>query len=257
MANRRMFSRAVTGSGRFLRLSAQCRALYYDLGMEADDDGFVEGFTRLAITGSSEETLTQLARAGFIQICDPENLVVYILDWHKNNLIRQDRYTPSIYKELYLPETQEKPVQETQEKPEQQTQEKPVQEQEPDPIPQEEPSETEEMVHQEETICHPDGCFLGDTRLTQVRLGKDSIGKGRLEQGSSEQLRKEKINLDQNRIGAGAARESDFDAEKSAPPQNEEAEIDFEEKRRNYMKNLLDSEYFKCIRAPSGNALTV
>ena len=254
MANRRMFSRAVTGSGRFLRLSAQCRALYYDLGMEADDDGFVEGFTRLAITGSSEEDLYALERAGFIRICDPENLVVYILDWHKNNLIRQDRYTSSIYKELYL---QEKPEQETQEKPEVKTQVKPEEKQELEPIPQENPSEAVEMAYQEETIGHPDGCFLGDTRLTQVRLGKDSIGKGRLEQGSSEQLRKEKINSDQNRIGAGAARESDFDAEKSAPPRNEEAEINFEEKRRNYIKKLLDSEYFKCIRAPSGNALTV
>ena len=44
MANRRMFSRSITGSGRFLRLSPQARALYYDLGMEADDDGFADGF---------------------------------------------------------------------------------------------------------------------------------------------------------------------------------------------------------------------
>ena len=47
MANRRMFARSVTSSGRFLRMSAQARLLYYDLGMEADDDGFAEGFGRL------------------------------------------------------------------------------------------------------------------------------------------------------------------------------------------------------------------
>ena len=64
MANRRMFARSVTGSGRFLRMSAQARLLYYDLGMEADDDGFAEGFGRLAITGSTEEHLKELERQG-------------------------------------------------------------------------------------------------------------------------------------------------------------------------------------------------
>ena len=53
MANRRMFSRSITGSGRFLRLSAQARALYYDLGMEADDDGFAEAYVRMLATGST------------------------------------------------------------------------------------------------------------------------------------------------------------------------------------------------------------
>ena len=113
------------------------------------------------------------------------------------------------------------------------------------------------MVNQRETNCHPDGCFLGDTRLTQVRLGKVSIGKGRLEQVSSEKINKEKKNLIQNRIGAGAARERELDADKSAPPQSQESGIDFEEKRRNYLKKLLDSEYFKCIRTPADNPLPV
>ena len=70
MASRRMFSRAITGSGRFLRLSAQARALYYDLGMEADDDGFVEAFVRLRATGAEEDHLRELERAGLILILD-------------------------------------------------------------------------------------------------------------------------------------------------------------------------------------------
>ena len=73
MANRRMFSRAVTGSGRFLRLSPTARALYYDLGMEADDDGFVEAFVRLRATGAEEVHLGELERAGLIAVVDPEN----------------------------------------------------------------------------------------------------------------------------------------------------------------------------------------
>ena len=32
------------------------------------------------------------------------------------------------------------------------------------------------MVNQWETSRHRDGCFLGDIRLTQVRLGKDRLG---------------------------------------------------------------------------------
>ena len=198
MANRRMFARTVTNSGRFLRLSGQSRLLYYDLGMEADDDGFVEAYVRLAITGSREENLAELEKAGFIRICDRENLVVYILDWQKNNLIRADRYTPSIYKELYLPETQKKPEatipvlneetqqkpeasiqvlnEETQQKPEaniqvfiKETQEKPEQKSEPVPSPSESEAMSEEMVHQAEPMGQPEGAFLGDSRLTQVR----------------------------------------------------------------------------------------
>ena len=39
MAERRMFSKSVIGSARFLRMPASSRLLYYDLGMQADDDG--------------------------------------------------------------------------------------------------------------------------------------------------------------------------------------------------------------------------
>ena len=97
MANRRMFSRSITGSGRFLRLSPQARALYYDLGMEADDDGFAEAYVRMLATGSTEETLMELSDKGFITILDWDDLVVHINGWQENNLIRKDRYTPSRY----------------------------------------------------------------------------------------------------------------------------------------------------------------
>ena len=83
MANRRMFSRGITSSGRFLRLSCQARALYYDLGMEADDDGFAEAFTRLSATGAQEKQLLELEEKGFITILDPEDLVIHINGWRK------------------------------------------------------------------------------------------------------------------------------------------------------------------------------
>ena len=100
MANRRMFSRTVTGTGRFLRMSAEARALYYDLGMEADDDGFVEAYVRVRATGAEEEHLNELERRGFITILDREDLVVHITDWEANNQIRKDRYAPSVYRSL-------------------------------------------------------------------------------------------------------------------------------------------------------------
>ena len=101
MANRRMFARSVTGSGRFLRLSAQARALYYDLGMEADDDGFVEALVRLRATGAEEVHLIELEQRGFITIEDRDDFVVHLVDWTVNNLVRRDRYTPSIYRSRF------------------------------------------------------------------------------------------------------------------------------------------------------------
>ena len=42
MAERRMFAKSIIGSARFLRMPVSARLLYYDLGMQADDDGVVE-----------------------------------------------------------------------------------------------------------------------------------------------------------------------------------------------------------------------
>ena len=98
MAQRRMFSKSITNSARFLKLPVTARLLYYDLGMDADDDGFVEAFTVLRTTGASEDDLHILSERGFIKICD-EELVTHINDWEINNQIRKDRYVPSIYKD--------------------------------------------------------------------------------------------------------------------------------------------------------------
>ena len=42
MAERRMFSKTITNSARFLMMPPSARLLYYDLGMAADDDGVVD-----------------------------------------------------------------------------------------------------------------------------------------------------------------------------------------------------------------------
>lgn len=99
MANRRMFARTVVQSARFLKMSAEARLLYYDLGMAADDDGIVEAFSVLRMSGFDEKPLHELQEKGFISILN-EDLVAHISDWQKNNYIQSDRYTKSIYSGL-------------------------------------------------------------------------------------------------------------------------------------------------------------
>ena len=60
LAERRMFSKTVISSARFLRMPPTSRLLYFDLGMEADDDGCVEAFTVMRKTGAAEDDLRVL-----------------------------------------------------------------------------------------------------------------------------------------------------------------------------------------------------
>lgn len=101
MAERRMFAKSVIGSARFLRMPSTSRLLYYDLGMAADDDGIVEAFSVMRTTGATEDDLRVLASKGFVSVMN-EDLVTYIADWNRNNLIKKDRYHPSIYQEMLV-----------------------------------------------------------------------------------------------------------------------------------------------------------
>lgn len=99
MAERRMFAKAIIGSGRFLRMPVSARLLYYDLGMEADDDGFVEAFRVMRTTGATEDDLRILCAKGFVRVLN-EELVTLICDWKVNNTIKNDRYHKSVYADL-------------------------------------------------------------------------------------------------------------------------------------------------------------
>lgn len=99
MAQRRMFSKSITNSSKFLKMPMSSRLLYYDLGMNADDDGFVEHFMVLRMTGASQQDLGVLEINGLIKIFD-EN-VLWIKDWKDNNYIQKDRYQPSKYLAIY------------------------------------------------------------------------------------------------------------------------------------------------------------
>ncbi|MGP1365911.1 MAG: DnaD domain-containing protein [Schwartzia sp. (in: firmicutes)] len=114
MAERRMLSKKITSSARFLRMSHTSQALYMHLVMDADDDGVVEAFSIMRLAAASEENLQELAERKFIRILN-EDLVAHILDWDENNKIRPDRKRDSIYKDL-LEQTEAEEVEATTER---------------------------------------------------------------------------------------------------------------------------------------------
>ena len=103
MAQRRMFNKSITNSSKFLKMPMSSRLLYYDLGMNADDDGYVEHFMVLRMTGATQQDLGVLEANGLVKIFD-EN-VLWIKDWKENNYIQKDRYQPSKYLEIYTLDT--------------------------------------------------------------------------------------------------------------------------------------------------------
>ena len=103
MAQRRMFNKTITNSSVFLKMPSSSRLLYYDLGMNADDDGYVEHYMVLKMTGASQQDLGVLEANGLIKIFD-EN-VLWIKDWKENNYIQKDRYVPSKYLAIYSVDT--------------------------------------------------------------------------------------------------------------------------------------------------------
>lgn len=97
MANRRMFSKAVTESDSFLSLSKDAQLLWFHLGMVADDDGFLN-CTRMVMVlhGIEEDALNELVRTGFLLSFDSG---VYLLrDWAICNQLRADRYKETVHR---------------------------------------------------------------------------------------------------------------------------------------------------------------
>lgn len=102
MANRRMFSKSITNSSIFIMMPPTSRLLYYDLGMNADDDGFCEHFVVMKMTDATPDDLRILKARGLVEVFDERVLIV--LNWKENNYIQKDRYTPSKYLKIYKEE---------------------------------------------------------------------------------------------------------------------------------------------------------
>ena len=97
----RMFSTRIANSAKFLKMPLSTQALYFHLGLNADDDGIVEAFPVMRTCGAAEDDLKILVAKGYAIILN-EDLVTFISDWRENNKIRADRKRDSIYKDLLL-----------------------------------------------------------------------------------------------------------------------------------------------------------
>ena len=101
MAERRMFSKRIINSAKFLKMPVSTQCLYFHLGLHADDDGVVEAYTVMTQTGATEDDLKILVAKGFVIVLN-DDLVTYIIDWQENNYIRADRKVDTVYKDLLL-----------------------------------------------------------------------------------------------------------------------------------------------------------
>ena len=98
MAERRMFAKAIIDSDAFIDMPVTARLLYYDLGMRADDDGFVNSPKKIMrMVGASQDDLAILISKKFI--IPFETGVVVIKHWRIHNYIQKDRYKPTKYEE--------------------------------------------------------------------------------------------------------------------------------------------------------------
>ena len=101
MAERRMLAKKIIDSAKFLKMPSSSRLLYFDLAIRADDDGIVEAFNVIRMTGASEDDLKILAAKEYIKVLN-EDLVAYVVDWTEHNRLRADRKIDSMYKDLLL-----------------------------------------------------------------------------------------------------------------------------------------------------------
>ena len=96
MAVKRMFSSSVTETDNFLELPLKSQALYFHLGMQGDDDGFVANPRAIIRSiGCTARDLKPLEAAGYV-ISFPSKVLV-ITDWKANNNLRNDRYKPTAF----------------------------------------------------------------------------------------------------------------------------------------------------------------
>ncbi|OQY36820.1 MAG: hypothetical protein B6229_09340 [Spirochaetaceae bacterium 4572_7] len=98
MANKRMFSLSVIDTDFFLDMPVTAQALYFHLGMRADDDGFIANPKKIIrMVGFNEGDIKILFEKRFV--IPFESGVCVIRHWKVNNYLRSDRHTSTIYTE--------------------------------------------------------------------------------------------------------------------------------------------------------------
>ena len=95
MASKRMFDKDVIGIDDFLDLPMEAKALYFLLGMEADDEGFINPKKVIRLYGGTEDSIKILILKRFL--IPFESGVVVITDWKRNNWLDKRRIKETIY----------------------------------------------------------------------------------------------------------------------------------------------------------------
>ena len=97
MARKRMFDLEIINQDSFLDLPMESKAIYFLLGMEADDEGFVAPKKVLRLYGGTEDSLKILIAKNFI--IPFSTGVIVITDWKRNNWLDSRRIKNTIYQE--------------------------------------------------------------------------------------------------------------------------------------------------------------
>ena len=100
MSSKRMFNTQIVDSDAFLSMPLSSQALYFHLGMNADDDGFLNNPIQIARTiNASQDDMNLLLVKKFIIRFDSG--VMVIKHWRMNNWIRADRKKETVYQNEY------------------------------------------------------------------------------------------------------------------------------------------------------------
>ncbi len=98
MAERRMFAKTIIDSDAFIDMPLSTQALYFHLGMRADDDGFINNPKKIVrMIGASEDDYRLLVAKRFVIAF--ESGIIVIKHWKIHNYIRGDRKKDTLYPE--------------------------------------------------------------------------------------------------------------------------------------------------------------
>jgi len=97
MATKRMFSKDVVRTDRFLDMGLSAQALYFHLCLDADAKGFVTPRSIMRLINATVGDLNNLVERGFV--IPFESGVVVVRDWRVHNYIDEKREAQSQYKD--------------------------------------------------------------------------------------------------------------------------------------------------------------
>lgn len=97
MARKRMFDSALINQDNFYDLPMEAKALYFLLGMEADDEGFINPKKVLRLYGGTEDSIKILILKNYL--IPFKSGVVVITDWKRNNYLDKNKVKETIYVE--------------------------------------------------------------------------------------------------------------------------------------------------------------